>query len=149
MAKKQSLFSRRNMIVGLAGTATVGTIAATQKFSGTESFADLLRPAGLGRHGATLATANVEDWKLQVGSYFTAHTGQVLKLVDVQGFKEANARPGGLRTSAFVARFDVARGGAMAGAEVYRLAHPEGGTLDLFMTAADAAKPLRMLAVMN
>ena len=46
MAKKQSLFSRRNMIVGLAGTATVGTIAATQKFSGTESLADLLRPAG-------------------------------------------------------------------------------------------------------
>jgi hypothetical protein len=149
MARTLSLFSRRNLVFGLVGTAAIGTVAATQRITGSDLFARLLRPIGLGQRGVPLATANYDDWAVQVGSLFTAHTGQVLKLADVQRFPERGRRPAGLRTRAFVARFDVIRGGALPDSSIARFNHPEGGVLDLLMSSGDPAKPLRMLAVLN
>jgi hypothetical protein len=149
MARTLSLFSRRNLVFGLVGTAAIGTVAATQRVTGSDLFARLLRPVGLGRRGAPLASANYDDWALQVGSLFTAHTGQVLKLADVQRFPERGKRPAGLRDRAFVARFDVTRGGPLSDSGIVRFNHPEGGALDLLLSAGDPARPLRMLAVLN
>jgi hypothetical protein len=147
MVQVRSHLSRRNMLIGLAGgaAATAGTLA-THGFTESASFANLLRPVGLGPSGAPLATAGYADWANQIGSSFTAHSGQVLKLVDVQGFPQKGARPGNLRDRAFVARFDISKGASLS-EDLYRVAHPEGGTFDIFLTQDSPDKPLRMLAV--
>lgn len=148
MAEQMSLVSRRNMLLGLAGGAVAaGGITVQQTGIASEGFAELLRPVGLGRRGVNLATASKDDWALQVGTFFTAQTGHVLELADVQGFRERGKRPPGLRAEAFVARFDVARGGALPDAQLLTVNHTEGGTFDMFLTAGDPSKPLRMLAV--
>ncbi len=149
MAKNQAIFSRRNMLIGVVGgaAATAGAVA-TRGFSDSASFANLFRPAG-GQRGTALAMASSADWEAHVGSFFTANTGHVLKLVDVQPFAQRQARPAGLREDAFVARFDVAKGGVLPGSQIYRFSHTEGGDVDLFMTGADPRKPLRMLAVLG
>ena len=137
------------MLLGVAGTATVGGIAAAQRFTSAETFAEILRPVQLGRRGVPLGVAEADDWALQVGSTFTAHTGHLLKLVDVQRFREDKGRPAGLRSRAFVSRFDVIEGGAMPGADIYRVNHPEGGVFDVLLTGGIPGTPLRMLAVFN
>ena len=149
MAEQPSLVNRRNILLGLAGGAVVAGGAAVQQTGGAGSFAELLRPTGLGRRGVFLATANKDDWALQVGTFFTAGSGQVLKLVDVQGFREQSNRPAGLRNQAFVARFDIASGGQLPGSQLLTVSHKEGGTFDILMSAANPARPLRMLAVFN
>jgi len=147
MAEQKSLVSRRNILLGLAGGAVAaGGITVQQTGVGSESFAELLRPTGLGRHGVNLATASKDDWALQVGTMFTAQSGQVLKLVNVQGFRERVKRPAGVRAEAFVARFDVAAGGALPGNQIHRVNHKEGGEFDIFLSAGDPSKPGRMLA---
>jgi hypothetical protein len=148
MARILSLFSRRNLLLGVVGTATVGTVAATQRTGGADFFARLLRPVGLGQRGVPLASASYDDWALQVGSSFTAQTGQVLKLADVQKFPERGNRPENMRNP-FVARFDVSKGAALADSEIYRVSHPEGGTFDLMLQSGDPSKPMRMLAVLS
>ena len=149
MAEQLSLVNRRNILLGLAGGAVAAGGIAVQQSGGAGSFAELLRPGGTGRRGVFLATASKDDWALQVGTFFTASTGHVLKLVDVQGFREEGRRPGGLRNKAFVARFDVTSGGQMPASQSVTVSHKEGGTFDIFMTGANAARPLRMLAVFN
>ena len=149
MAEQLSLVNRRNILLGLAGGAVAAGGIAVQQTGGAGSFAELLRPGGLGRRGAFLATANKDDWALQVGTLFTASTGHVLKLVDVQGFVEHGRRPAGLRPQAFVTRFDVTSGGQLPGSQLLRVSHKEGGTFDILMSNANPARPLRMLAVFN
>ena len=149
MAQVRSRVSRRNMLIGLAGgaAATAGTVA-TQGFTDSGSFANLLRPIGLGQSGAPLPYAGYADWKAQVGSSFATHSGETLKLVDVQAFAHKGARPGNLRDRAFVARFDVTKGTALA-EQLYGVADPEGGVFDIFLSNANPDTPLRMLAVFN
>lgn len=149
MAEQLSLVNRRNILLGLAGGAVVAGGMAVQQTGGAGSFADLLRKGGLGRNGVFLATANKDDWSRQIGTLFTASTGHVLKLVDVQGFAEHGRRPAGLRNQAFVARFDVTKGGELPGSQLLNVSHKEGGTFDILMTGSNPAKPLRMLAVFN
>ena len=149
MADQLSLVNRRNILLGLAGGAVVAGGIAVQQTGGAGSFAELLRPVGLGQRGAFLATANKDDWALQVGTLFTAATGHVLKLVDVQGFVERNRRPAGLRKQAFLTQFDITSGGQLPASLLLNVSHKEGGTFDIFMTGASPAKPLRMLAVFN
>jgi hypothetical protein len=147
MAEQKSLVSRRNMLLGLAGGAVAaGGVTVQQTGFGSEGFAELLRPVGLGRSGVNLATASKDDWALQVGTLFTAQSGHVLKLVDVQGFREPVKRPAGLRAQAFVARFDVASGGALPSGQIHRVNHADGGEFDIFLAAGHPSKPLRMLA---
>lgn len=149
MAEQLSLVNRRNILLGLAGGAAVaGGVAVQQQSDGAGAFADLLRPNGHGRRGVNLATATKDDWALQVGTFFTASSGQVLKLVDVQGYRELDARPAGLRPQAFVARFDIASGGALA-SELLTVSHKEGGTFAILMSAANPARPMRTLALFN
>ncbi len=149
MAEQLSLVNRRNILLGLAGGAVVAGGFAVQQTGGAGSFAELLRPVGLGRDGVYLATANKDDWAIQVGTFFAASTGQVLKLVDVQGFVEQGRRPSGLRNQAFVARFDITSGGRLPGSQLLTVSHKTGGTFDIFMTGDNPARPLRMLAVFN
>ena len=141
------LFSRRNLLLGLGGGAAAGVAT----FSATRSptyFAQILRPRGRGRQDVALRSASYDDWMVQVGTNFTAHTGQVLNLVDVQAFSQKGGRPRNIRDRAFVARFDITRGGALP-EDLYRVAHPNGGTFDIFLTRGSPDKPLRMLAVFN
>jgi hypothetical protein len=149
MAEQLSLVNRRNILLGLAGGAVAAGGLAVQQTGGAGAFAELLRPDGLGRSGVFLATANKDDWALQVGTLFTASTGHVLKLVDVQGFAERGKRPANLRNQAFVARFDITSGGQLAASQLINVSHKTGGTFDIFMTGGNPARPLRMLAVFN
>jgi len=148
MAEQMSLVSRRNILLGLAGGAVVAGGITVQQTGGAGAFAEMLSPAtGLGRRGVSLATAEKEDWALQVGTLFTASTGHVLKLASVQAFRELGERPDELRDRAFAASFDVVSGGPLAAEQLFAVNHKEGGTFDIFMTAGDPARPLRMLAV--
>ena len=149
MAEQMSLVNRRNILLGLAGGAVAAGGIAVQQTGGAGTFAELLRPTGLGRRGAFLATATKDDWALQVGTFFTAHTGHVLKLVDVQAFPQHGARPSGLRPRAFISRFQITSGGALPGQQLLTVSHKEGGTFNIFMDAANVATPLRMSAVFN
>ena|SRR6478609_5116554 len=149
MAEQLSLVNRRNILLGLAGGAVAAGGIAVQQTGGAGSFAELLRSATPGQRGVFLATANKEDWALQIGTLFTASTGHVLKLVDVQAFPENGRRPAGLRKQAFVARFNITSGGPMAGSQLLNVSHKEGGTFDILMGGANPARPLRMLAVFN
>ena len=149
MAEQLSLVNRRNILLGLAGGAIAAGGIAVQQTGGAGTFAELLQSGGLGKRGVFLATANKDDWKLQVGTFFTASTGHVLKLVDVQGFVERGRRPAGLRNQAFAARFDVTSGGPLPGSQYLAVSHKEGGTFDILMSNANPARPLRMLAIFN
>ena len=141
------LFSRRNMLLGLGGATAAG--AATVGGGSTASFFEqILRPSEGGRTDVALRSAAYNDWAAQVGSNFTAHSGHVLKLVDVQRFGNKGARPHNLRQQAFVARFDISRGGGLP-EELYRVAHPNGDTFEMFLTKGSPDKPLRMLAVFS
>jgi hypothetical protein len=149
MAEVRSHLSRRNMLIGLAagGVATAGTVA-TQGFAESGSFASLLRPIGRAPSGLPLRYASYRDWKAQIGSRFTAHSGQVLELVDVQAFSHEGDRPSTIRDRGFVARFDIVKGAALPD-DLYAFAEAGGGVFDMFMSNAGPDKPLRMLAVFN
>jgi hypothetical protein len=143
----ESLLSRRNVVIGLAGSAAAGTVAVQQS-GGAKAFAELLRPSGKGSSNAWLAKATWADWETQIGANFTANTGQVLKLIDIQRFPADAKRPKNLRDRAFVARFDIVRGGQMAPDTIYRVNHRRGA-FDIFLSKGDPEKPRRMLAVFN
>jgi hypothetical protein len=147
MADVSSIWSRRNILVGLAAGGAAGGAASVALFSDSNAFKLLLRPDEQGRRGAKLGTGTVGDWQLQVGSLFTADSGHVLKLVDVQSFGETQGHPSNVRAKAFVARFDITKGGAMEGDRTYRFAHREGGTFDMFLAPENSARPERMIAI--
>lgn len=149
MAEHLSLVNRRNILLGLAGGAVAAGGIAVQQTGGAGAFAEFLRPVGLGQRGVSLATANKEDWALQIGTLFTAHTGHVLKLVGVQNFPDGGRRPAGLRPRSFISRFDITSGGPLPGQQLLTVSHKEGGTFDIFMDAVSTAQPLRMTAVFN
>lgn len=140
-----SILSRRNLLIGFASTAVVA--GGTMRFRSPQEFSLLVRPRGRGRRQVALHTAAKDDWAAQVGTTFTAETGQLLELTDVQGFPEKNKRPDGLRESGFVARFEIKRGGPLPGDQILRFAHAEGGTFD--MVLASGSEPLRMSAIFN
>ena len=52
-----------------------------------------------------------------------------------------------LRDKAFVAGFEVVKGGPMEGDKTYRFRHGEGGTFDMYLSQNIRSKPLRMHAV--
>jgi hypothetical protein len=139
-----SLFSRRHMLLGLGGAAVAGT-ANARGLGNAGLFAQSLRTVGAG----TLGTAGYADWLAQVGSNFTAASGQVLKLASVQAYGSAGSRPAGVRPTGFVARFDIIRGGALPEGS-HLVAHGQrGGTFEIFLTKEGASKPLGMRADFN
>lgn len=136
------LFSRRNLLLGLGGTA------AAAAFAGAAGAKVVGRTVVVLRRTVALRSAGYADWSAQVGSNFTAHTGHVLRLVDVHAYPRAGSRPRGVRTQGFVARFDIIRGGALPAGR-YLVAHPGGGTFQIFLTKGGPDKPRRMLADFN
>ena len=110
------LFSRRTMLVSASGAAA----AAAAGIGTTTSVLAASAP---------LSTAEYNDWLKKVGTNFTAHTGHVLKLVQVERLASAGNRPEPLRDYAFVARFDISRGGALAEGR-YIVTHPGGTTFE-------------------
>lgn len=151
MPKSESTVSRRNLLVGLAGTAAVGVGAVAATDAGqqqVEAFRQLLWKRQPGRRDARLASATVDDWALQIGSLFHTSTGHTLKLTDVRQFGGQNKRPAGLRDRSFVAGFEIVAGNAPLPRELtFRVTHPNGGTFDMFNTAGGPDKPKRRLAV--
>jgi hypothetical protein len=145
----ESLLSRRNVIVGVGGTVAVGALAvsdAGQKQ--VQAFKQQLWKNRPGRHNVRLSTASVDDWAVQVGSKFQTSTGHTLKLVDVRQFDHQGKRPAGLRDRPFVAGFEVVSGkSTLPDQLLLRINHSEGGTFDLFLTAAAPDKPKRRIAV--
>jgi len=145
----ESLLSRRNVIVGVGGTVAVGAFAvsdAGQKQ--VQAFKQQLWKNRPGRRNVRLSSASVDDWAIQVGSKFQTSTGHTLKLADVRQFDHQGKRPAGLRDRPFVAGFEVVSGkGTLPDQLLLRINHSEGGTFDLFLTAAAPDKPNRRIAV--
>jgi len=149
MTANGSILSRRNVLVGLAGSAAAGAVATTN--AGQQevaAFKQLLWSNKPGRHNVRLATATVDDWSLQVGTKFQASSGHTLRLDDVQQFDHQNTRPKGLRDRAFAAGFSIISGvGTLPNQVLLQVSHPEGGTFEMFMTAGSPDKPQRRIAV--
>jgi len=135
-----NLFSRRNLLAGIGGAAA------------TVALAEAASAQSKGKTAAVaLATATYEQWSAQIGSNFTAHTGQVLRLSAVTAYAayaRAAPRPAGVRNPGFVATLDIVRGAALPSG-LYLVAHPTGGTFEVYLTKGGPNMPLRMLADFN
>lgn len=138
-----NILSRRHVLLGLGGAAVAG--AAQAKGLGN---AGLL--AGSFNAGAnSLQTAGYAEWTTHVGSAFTIDSGHVLKLVNVQAYDRAGARPAEVRKTGFVASFDIVRGDELPEGR-HVVAHPNGdGRFEIYLAKAGAGKPLGMLADYN
>lgn len=156
MADLMSLVSRRSMIVTMAsGAAATGTYLA-QNGTGISAISAnaFFSKQRVATKAVRLATAEVADWRGVVGTFFTLETGQVLELGSVAAFADPDGPPPDpLRKKAFVARFKVvppALGRSQvlpAPDRIYRVAHPSGGTFDIYLSAGDPAQPDQRLAV--
>jgi hypothetical protein len=149
MINIDSLLSRRGLMAGLAGSAALGVVAATTAGQQqVEAFKQMLWKRRPGRRNVRLATATVDDWAIQIGSTFQTSTGHTLKLADVVQFDHQNKRPAGLRDRPFAAGFEIVAGnGPMPDQATLKVAHREGGTFDMFITAGSPDKPKRRIAV--
>lgn len=142
-------FSRRKIVLGLAGTAVAAAVAvpALRPAAG-ERARRLLASNGLTRGFLSLADAGQGEWQAQVGSVFTVEGGYRMRLAGVQPLQSEGARPPqAWRERAFIAVFELAGGVTLAGDLIYTVAHPEYGALPLFLSASD--DPRRMFAVFN
>ena len=140
--------SRRNILVGAAGAAVCAIVATPllRPVVGDRA-RRLLASNPVTRRFVSLDDAGQAEWAAQVGTDFTASTGQRLRLAGVRAFPSPGQRPAGLRQGAFAAFFDVADGAAMAGNIIYTLAHPQYGSTPVLLSVTDT--PGRMLAVFN
>jgi hypothetical protein len=149
MSKGESRVSRRNLLVGLAGTAAVSAVAVTDAGQKqVAAFKKMLWSRQPGNRNSRLANGSVDDWALQIGTKFATSTGHTLKLADVRQFGGQNKRPAGLRDRAFVAGFEIVEGsGTMPGETLLTVNHATGGTFDMFISPGSPDKPERRLAV--
>lgn len=140
--------SRRNILVGAAGAAVCAIVATPllRPVMGDRA-RRLLAGHPITRRFVSLDDAGEAEWAAQVGTRFTASTGQRLRLAGVRAFPSPGPRPAGLRQSAFAVFFDVADGAAMAQNVIYTLAHPQYGSTRLMLSLTDT--PGRMVAVFN
>jgi len=149
MERTASLLSRRHALIGLAGAA-VAAIVATPLLrpSAEPRMRRLLAGNAFTRRFLSLAHAEQGEWAAQVGSNFSVDGGYRLRLAGVRPLQSAGERPGHVsRDRAFVAVFDVVGGMTMAGDLIYSVAHPQYGSLPIFLTTSDSSR--RMLAVFN
>lgn len=145
-------FSRRTVVIGLAGAAvTTGgvTTAPMFSFSSLGDIQDKLSPNVRGRRNVALGRALFEEWSVQKGSFFTLDTGQIVELVDVKLFPNDEGRPSYVRPEAFLTVFEVRRGAPVAAERIYSLAHTEGGEFPLFLNIDKGGAGLRISAVLG
>lgn len=140
MDSKSVRISRRTMIVGLAGTTTLGACSG-----------DPIGGQGVGGSASAsappLSTADADKWEAAAGSLFDAG-GYVLRLAGIERIEQAGRRPGELRQQAFVALFDIVRGGFMPGELIYRISHATIPAFNIFLSSS-ASTPSRMHAFFN
>jgi hypothetical protein len=139
MAEVQSHVSRRKVMIGMAGGAAAAAVTLTGAARAQ---------SGGGKNAVPLVSAGYSTWAGQVGTNFTAHTGHVLKLVQVQAYGSSGSVPAGVRNPGFLARFDITRGSALAAGR-YLVAHPTGGTFEIYLSKSGPTYPMRMLADFN
>ena len=138
-----NILSRRHVLLGLGGAAVAG--AAQAKGLGNAGL--FTRSLELGTD--SLQTAGYAEWTAQVGSTFTTESGHVLKLVSVDAYDRAGARPVEVRETGFVASFDIVRGDALPEGR-HVVAQPAGdGRFEIYLAKAGAGRPLGMLADYN
>jgi hypothetical protein len=149
-------FSRRDMVVGLAGTAAlVGAVGVSALPTGwLESRRALVRASWWDRRTWTLETAGVREWSSRVGNLFVLFNGGreiAARLVKVEAFPSKGERPPEVaRDQAFAAYFDVGRHGLPSGDRIYHVAHVQYGDMRVFLAACgDETCPNRAIAVFN
>ena len=149
MERAAPSFSRRNILVGLAGIAVAGVVATSRLFpAGERSARRLLASNGFTRRFLSLADAEAGEWAMQVGSVFALDGGQRLKLAGIRPLMSAGTRPPEVaRERAFLAVFDVLGGAAIPADLIHTAHHRQYGRLPLFLSASGS--PRVMHAVFN
>ena len=132
---------RRTMLVGLAGASALSAC------SGGISILDAGAGASASAAAPRLATADADKWAAAAGSTFSAG-GYTLRLAGIERIAQAGSRPDRLRQQAFVALFDIVRGGFMPGDLIYRISHATIPAFDIFLVNG-ASSPTRMHAFFN
>lgn len=143
-------FSRRFMLAGLGGAATVGAVSAARS-GALDAFAAQIFQSSLKKSAnVALASAAYAEWSAQVGTIFTAPGGTQMRLASVRAYADKDNRPGTMRQQGFVADFDLVKGTPLA-AGLTRFAHSSGGTFDIAVGVSSAAdaKPGRVFAEFN
>lgn len=128
-------FDRRNILTGAAAAAAAAAamLVPTRAFAATR----------------VLATASAADWRLAIGTNFTAATeiGPVtLRLISVDLLPADPSRPAGLgRDQAFAAVFAPVGPATPAGNSSYRLTSTRYLAMDVFFARATD----RLIAIFN
>ena len=131
---------RRTLLAGIAGASALSAC------SGGISLLD----AGAGASASAaprLATADADKWAAAAGSTFSTG-GYTLRLAGIERIAQTGSRPDALRQQAFVALFDIVRGGFMPGDLIYRVTHATIPAFDIFLVNG-ASSPTRMHAFFN
>lgn len=153
MNQTNSRFSRRNVLLVLGGAVAAAGAFAASPFRSivTQRARELVVALPRLRRLVSLAGGSFEEWQAQVGSRFAIGGGQAMQLSGVRALPSSGARPSGVdRARAFVAFFEPMGGGTMAPDLIYTVNHAQYGPLQIFLSAAPAARaPGRMLAVFN
>ena len=148
--------SRRNLMMGLAGTAAVvGAVGVSALPVGWYEGRKAQVPASWWeRKHWTLATAGVSEWNSRVGNNFVllgASREVLLRLTAVNPFPSLGERPADVsRKQAFAAVFDSGRVRLPAQDRIYRIGHIRYGEMDIFLKpCGDATCPGRLEATFN
>ena len=144
-----SHLSRRNLLAGFAAVGAFAVVAMAAKNSRIARSSSLRSTSGGARtRPASLATAEIEHWMAEVGSWFDiAHTR--MRLAGVRALPVEGARPAEVRQRPFIAVFDLPQGEAMPGNLVYRIANQAYPAFDVYLAEPGDQSLHRMLAVFN
>ena len=145
-----SHFSRRNLLAGLAAVGTFAVVAMAAKNSRIARSSSLRSISGGGSltRPASLATAEIEHWMAEVGSWFDIGYTR-MRLAGVRALPVEGTRPAELRQRPFIAVFDLPQGEALPGNLVYRIANQRYPAFDIYLAEPDDQRLNRMLAVFN
>jgi hypothetical protein len=138
---EESGLDRRTLLAGIAGASALSAC------SGGISIGDSGAGGTASAAAAPLATADADKWAAAVGSRFDAG-GYILQLAGIERIDQAGRRPGELRQQAFVAVFDIVRGGFMPGDLIYRISHATIPAFNIFL-ANSVSSQSRMHAFFN
>ena len=150
------ILSRRNVVVGLVGTAAaIGAVGVSALPVGWYEAKRAALPASWwSRSRWTLATAGLKEWTSQVGHSFVLLGPSwevLLYLREVKSFPSPGERPPEVaRKQGFAAIFDSGRVKMPARDRIYRLANVRYGEMDIFLKpCGDATCPGRLEATFN
>lgn len=149
---KKGLDRRKMMLVTGGAVAGAGAlIAAPFRDELRETARSVAASTGVGRAMLSLADAGYEEWQAQVGSVFSLGGNSRATLVGVRAFPApGDARPQGVRGTAFAAFFDLPARQSVAPDLIYTAVHPQYGPLPLYLSATpDRRTPNRMVAVFS